>query len=62
LVIRIAESAADWQHVEVKPQLGSWCGGYVTVRGTWCEPLSISLVNRLNQRLAEVTAAGEERQ
>jgi hypothetical protein len=60
LVIRIAESAAEWRHQEVKPQLGSWCEGYVTIRGTWCEPLSISLVNRLNERLAEVTRAATQ--
>jgi hypothetical protein len=55
LVIRLAESADEWQRQDVKPQLGKWCEGYVTIRGTWCEPLSIGLVNRLNQRLAEVS-------
>jgi hypothetical protein len=55
LVIRIAERAADWRHQEVSPQLGAWCEGYVTIRGTWCEPLSVPLVNRLNQRLSEVS-------
>lgn len=57
LVIRIAESAHQWQQQEVTPELGKWCEGYVTIRGTWCEPLSIELVNRLNQRLAEVSRA-----
>lgn len=57
LVVRIAESAADWHQRDVKPQLGAWCGGYITIRGTWCEPLSVPLVNRLNERLAEVTRA-----
>ncbi len=57
IVIRIAEKAADWRHREVKPQLGKWCEGYITICGTWCEPLSIELVNRLNQRLAEVSRA-----
>jgi hypothetical protein len=55
IVIRISDKAAEWRHREVKPQLGMWCEGYVTIRGTWCEPLSIDLVNRLNLRLAEVT-------
>jgi hypothetical protein len=55
VVVRIADSAAEWRHQEVKPRLGTWCEGYITIRGTWCEPLSIQLVNRLNQRLAEVT-------
>ena len=55
LVVRIAESAAEWRHQDVKPQLGTWCEGYITIRGTWCEPLSIPLVKRLNERLAEVS-------
>ncbi len=57
LVIRLAEAATDWADVDgVKPALGKWCGGYITIRGTWCEPLSVSLINRLNQRLAAVQA------
>ena len=55
LVVRIAESAKAWQSQEVKPQLGAWCGGYITLRGTWCEPLSVELVNRLNERLAKIS-------
>lgn len=51
LVLRIAERAAEWEHVEVDPRLASWCGHYVTIRGTWCEPLGVELVNRLNARL-----------
>lgn len=54
LTIRLAERAEDWANVEVKPALGKWCGGYIAIRGTWCEPLSLDLVNRLNHRLAEV--------
>jgi hypothetical protein len=54
LVVRLAERAEEWAFRDVKPALGSWCGGYVTIRGTWCEPLSLPLVNRLNARLAEV--------
>jgi hypothetical protein len=38
----------------VKPSLGTWCGGYVTIRGTWCEPLQPDLIRRLNRRLKEV--------
>ncbi len=62
LVIRLAEAATEWHHQEVKPQLGAWCSGYITIRGTWCEPLSVNLVNRLNQRLAEVTRAAASQQ
>jgi hypothetical protein len=57
IVIRIADKAVEWRQQEVKPQLGAWCDGYITIRGTWCEPLNLEVVNRLNQRLAEVTAA-----
>ncbi len=55
LVIRLAESAVEWERREVKPALGRWCDGYITIRGTWCEPLGVPLVNRLNQRLADVS-------
>ena len=61
LVIRIADSAAEWRHQEVKAQLGTWCDGYVTIRGTWCEPLNIPLVNRLNERLAEVSRPAQRK-
>jgi hypothetical protein len=54
LVVRLADSAPEWSHVEAHPALGRWCDGYITIRGTWCEPLSLEFVNRLNARLAEV--------
>jgi hypothetical protein len=57
VVVRLAERAAEWERVEVNRQLGSWCGHYITIRGTWCEPLSVALVNRLNVRLAEVKSS-----
>lgn len=56
LVIRLSERADQWAKVDVEPKLASWCGHYVTIRGAWCEPLSVDLVNRLNARLAEVQA------
>lgn len=55
VVVRLADRAAEWSHQEVKPALGRWCDGYITVRGTWCEPLNVDLVSRLNARLAEVS-------
>ncbi len=54
IVVRIADSAAEWRHQEVSPRLGKWCEGYITIRGTWCEPLSVDLVQSLNERLAAV--------
>lgn len=53
LVLRIAERAAEWQQVEVEPRLAQWCGGYVTIRGAHCEPITVELVRGLNQRLTE---------
>jgi len=52
LVIRLAEKRTEWSHIEVHRLLGAWCGSQITIRGTWCEPLSISVVNRLNEQLA----------
>ena len=61
VVIRLAESAVDWAQREMPPTLGKWCGSYVTIRGTCCEPLSVELVQRLNMRLAELHAQAAEK-
>lgn len=61
VVIRLAERAEEWATLEVKPALGSWCNHYVTIRGTWCEPLSVKVVNRLNARLAQAKARRKPR-
>jgi hypothetical protein len=52
--IRLAERATDWQTRRTLPSLGGWCGGQITVRGTWAEPITLDVVNRLNARLADV--------
>jgi hypothetical protein len=54
LVARLAQRETEWAHRPVKPAFGSWSDGYVTVRGTWCEPLGPDLVRRLNHRLKEI--------
>jgi hypothetical protein len=54
LVARLSQKAPEWMHVSVKPALGHWCDGYVTIRGTWCEPLGNDVIRRLNRRLKEV--------
>lgn len=51
IVVRLAESAEPWKHFDVKPTLGLWCDGYITIRGTWCEPISNELLKRLNDNL-----------
>jgi hypothetical protein len=51
IVIRIADRAKDYAQRDVHSALGSWCNHYVTIRGVWCEPLSLEVVNRLNATL-----------
>ena len=53
IVVRLAESAEQWKHVEVTPSLGLWCDGYITIRGTWCEPINADRMKHLNHRLVE---------
>jgi hypothetical protein len=54
LVARLSQRHQEWKERDVKPALGSWAEGYVTIRGTWCEPLGTELIRRLNRRLKEV--------
>jgi hypothetical protein len=60
VVVRLAEKAEQWRHVDVKRSLGHWCDGYITIRGTWCEPLDESVVNGLNRRLAAAHRAARQ--
>lgn len=53
LVVKLADRATEWERVEVNPRLARWCGHYITIRGAWTEPLSLTLVQRLNARLHE---------
>lgn len=52
VVIRLAESAVDWKQRNVSERLGRWHDGYITIRGTWCEPISTDLMRDLNAKLA----------
>lgn len=54
IVVRLAEAAHEWKHRAVRPSLGLWCENYITILGTWCEPISGEVVMRLNRRLIEV--------
>jgi hypothetical protein len=51
LIIRISERAPEFEKLETNLRLAAWCGHYVTIRGTFTEPLDVEVVNRLNQRL-----------
>jgi hypothetical protein len=55
LVARLSQRETDWAERNVKPALGRWAEGYVTIRGTWCEQLTGELIRTLNRRLREVT-------
>jgi hypothetical protein len=59
LVARLAQRYKEWAERDVKPAFGDWKEGYVTVRGTWCEPLDNDVVRRLNRRLKEVKSLTE---
>ena len=52
VIVRLAERATDWQARDTPGYLATWCDGYITIRGTWCERISPELVKRLNHDLA----------
>ena len=54
IVVRLAEAATDWHQRDVRPELGQWCDGYITIRGTWCEPMGPVLVKKMNSQLAAI--------
>ncbi len=60
IVVRLAERATEWQQVEVKPAFGQWCGGYITIHGAWCEPISGATLTSLNARLTAAKRALRE--
>ena len=57
VVVRLRPQAEEWSHIDVDPRLGSWCDSHIIIRGTWCEPIDVPLVQRLNARLAVVQRA-----
>lgn len=57
IVVRIDERAEEWARVETDRRLAVWCGSQVTLLGTWCEPIDLDLVRRLNRYL---TLANQE--
>jgi hypothetical protein len=57
LIVRLRQDSDTLRQGEIDRRLGTWCDYEITIRGTWCEPLSVELVTRLNARLAETQAA-----
>jgi hypothetical protein len=54
LVARLSRRAPELAEQQVKPALGNWSDGYVTIRGSWCQPITTELIRTLNRRLKEV--------
>ena len=52
VVVKLADRYPEWSRVTVSSLLAHWCNHYVTIHGTWTEPLSVEVVNRLNAKLA----------
>ncbi|MGD9644941.1 MAG: hypothetical protein AB7U73_04460 [Pirellulales bacterium] len=57
LVVRISPKIEALRQQPTDYRLGSWCDSHITLRGTWCEPLSVARVNDLNARLAAAQKA-----
>ena len=57
LVARLSQRHTEWASQTVKPALGNWSDSYVTIRGSWCEPLDGEVIRKLNRRLKEVIDA-----
>ena len=55
LIARLSQRETDWQRRDIKPALGQWKEGYITVHGTWCEPIDTDVIRRLNRRITELT-------
>lgn len=53
VIVRLAEAAKEWHHGEIPVSLGHWCEGYITIRGTWCEPITAELIGSLNRNLVQ---------
>lgn len=52
LVIKLADAAVELADRPTNRMLAQWCDHYVRIRGVFCEPLDLRLVERLNERLA----------
>ena len=59
IVVRIDPRAAEWARVETDRRLAVWCGSQATLLGTWCEPIDLDLVRRLNRYLTLAQETGK---
>ncbi len=54
LVVRLAEKAQPWSQQRRATWMAIWCGPYITLRGTWLEPLCVEKVHDWNAQLAQL--------
>jgi hypothetical protein len=58
LIARLSEAYTNsTPPPRLHPSLAHWCDNYLTLWGTWCEPLNGPLVERLNRNLAQAKRA-----
>lgn len=62
VVIRLADRAKPWHQGHANPQIALWEEGYITIRGSWAEPINQRVVERLNERLRQVHRAHAKQQ
>jgi hypothetical protein len=62
LVVRLDQRATEWAKRDVWPAFGTWTDGYITIRGAWCEPLTLEVVQHINQRLHELKLQASQAQ
>lgn len=53
VIVRLAESANEWQDRDAQLLLGVWRDGYITVRGLWCEDIQQDLLKFMNKQLQQ---------
>lgn len=51
VVVRLSQSGRQWHGQPVAARLGEWFGGYIIIRGIWCEPITKDKVENLNREL-----------
>jgi hypothetical protein len=59
VVVRLRERAEEWSHGDAHPLLAAWCDGHITLRGTWCEPLNLDVISRMNRALHAASHAAK---
>lgn len=62
VIVRLAENAKEWHHHEVRSTFASWCDGYITIKGAWCERITEDKLRELNSKLAQVKRERKARQ